>query len=283
MKRVLLLLYLILIAIVVLSVIVIPIISLIFASFMNNASLSNGIGSISYVTQNILSLDEVGNRIVSISKDVELIKLFFRSFSLSLIVAFIVSWLSWVTSYYITRKCNAFSSYSLPLSLFTYLTPPVILVLGLSSIWNQHSAEFIWLKMLFSHSVFLFPIGFVLSFGFWVQKPYEIDRMAAADGASFWERLLLHLGIKEFLYMSIIGTLIFMISWSDIIFSRVLASSDMDKKQLVDYIFHKLLSNSVIDEYGALALFSLLIVFVSVIISIIFGQAFYRAIIENKE
>ncbi len=262
--------------------VLIPVLFLVFASLMSDASLNDGIISLSYALKNTLTLLEIENRIISISENKFLLSLTIRSFILSLLVAITVSWLSWVIGFYTTRKVDYLASSCLPISLFTYLTPPIVLVIGLSSMWNNHSTSFVWLKILFCHCVYLFPIAFTLSVGFWVQKPYEIDRMAAIDGAAFWDRLILHVGVKEFLYMSIIGILVFMISWSDIIFSRVLASSDVGQRLLVDYIFQRLFSNSVIDAYGELSLFSLFIILVSALISTLFGMVFFHAIIENK-
>jgi len=260
-----------------------PILFLVFASGMGDESLTRGISSLEHVSQSFLSFDMLIIRFQDIFNDELMFKLLGHSLFLSFLVAIISSSFSLLLGYYITRHNSIFINMAIPtISLFTYLTPPVVLVISLSLYWSEHSQEYIWFKILFSHIIYLLPLALILAIAFWSQKPYEIDRISSSDGADFWERFLVHISIKEVLYFIIIAMLIFMISWSDIIFSRILASSDAEERLVVDFIFEFLSSADIIYPYGKMALFSLFVVGIASLFSILFGIVFYNGIIRNE-
>lgn len=258
-------------------IILMPLLTLLIASFMSSESLYNGIPSVTYAVGNFINFDEFELRLYSIFSDKLLIGSLIQSLITSGLCGLTVALFSWVAGYAYSRSTHILIKVSMPVVLTTYLMPPVTLVLTLSTAFKTIGGISSEVAIFIGHCIYLFPLGYVLSIGFWSQKSYEIDQLAIVDGGGKWDGFVLNHGGKELSYFSVIALLVFMVSWGDIIFSRVLASNDNNARLLVDLIFQKLFSNSEIEAYGEITLFSLIVIFISFILSALFSILFVKS------
>ncbi len=253
-----------------------PLLFFFAAAFMDDSALGSGIPSFTYAYENLISWDQMKARINYIYYDSYLNKSVVQSIATSISTAITVAISSWVAGYVFTRSNVWWIRITFPLSLATYLLPPAVLAIGISQYGNYMGGKFISLQIYVGHCVYLFPLAYALSIGYWSQKPLEMDRIAVSDGLKFWDRLIIHMGTNEISRLLGVGLLVFMVSWGDTAFSRIISGIENADRLLVDLVFQRLHSNSITEAYGALSTFSLIVLALSIFFSAVFGFTIMR-------
>lgn len=257
-----------------------PVFYLVVASSISDSRLSVGIPSLSYGFEYHIGATEFLKRVNYIFSDKEIYKSLTQSIVTSISCGITVALISWVAGYVYTRSSSLWIKSSLYVSLLTYLFPPAALAIGISDIGNIGEWFSVKLQIFLGHCLYLFPLAYVMSIGFWLQKPHYLDRMAASDGLAFFERIFAHMGGREMSRFFVIALLVFMVSWGDIVFSRVLGSADNSNRLLPDLVFQRLYADQLSEPYGSLAVFALFVVLIAAFFSAGLGFIMER---ENEK
>jgi len=254
--------------------VLLPVLFTASAVFLSNSSIEIGVNPFNF--RNYSSVSAAKN-FGAIKSDT----IFYASFWLTIVTAFTVSTLvafsSAITSYY-TSRVNLYNLSKLKiLPFFAYLTPPVILVLSVQSLPPSMIDHFPKILIVgLSHCAYFFPFSYALFLGYWEQSDFGLDRSAAGDGGTIHHTFILHfLSFKSptFIFALSISLLTFMLSWSDVLFSRILLGSG-DTRLLTDWFIDMMQASEIEERRGELAAMAILTFFLASLLSILFSVAF---------
>lgn len=247
------------------------------AIFLESSVLTSGLD---LSKPNSFSLENASKKIETTIGQDGMFSAFMRSVWVAMIVGVTTAWLAFLSAFLVVRIRLPFSSAVSGLGFLAYLTPPVLLMLSMS--WLSQFARgdsFALMLLIVGQATFLFPINYVLALGHWRSTPYEIDRAAAIDGANLLMRLRLHLAgmSPSTAYFWGLCLLTFMLSWSDVLFSKYLLQSYRDSRLLADLVIERLQSFEEVTARGELAAVAALCFVVAGVASLFYSIAFIKA------
>ncbi len=238
---------------VLLVVVLTPILASFAALFFRSERLTSGLQFLAWTDY---SLANALDKYRILAADGRLLSAFLRSLTLALAIGLLTAWSAMIAAFYLSRQRFRGSTLLRLAGYTAYLAPPVILVIALG--WLAAGARGPYsalLVLVAGQCTFLFPLNYALALGHWAQTPYEIDRTAATDGAGLLIRLKVHMaaGTPSFAFMGGLALLTFMLSWSDVLFSRYLLMRHPDQRLLTDLVVERLGANDVVTARGELA------------------------------
>ena len=236
-----------------LAIVLIPILAGFAAVFFRSERLTSGL---QFLAWQDYSLSNAVDKYRTLAADGRLASAFMRSLLLATVIGLLTAWSAMIAAFILSRQ-KFRGATALRLAGYTaYLAPPVILVIALA--WLAAAARgpiSALLVLALGQCTFLFPLNYALALGHWAQTPYEIDRTAATDGAGLLARLRVHMapGNPSLAFMGGLALLTFMLSWSDLLFSRYLLMRHPDQRLLTDLVVERLGANDVVAARGELA------------------------------
>ncbi|MCS6765582.1 MAG: carbohydrate ABC transporter permease [Candidatus Protistobacter heckmanni] len=111
------------------------------------------------------------------------------------------------------------------LIFFSYLVPPSIIFIPLSSIVFQYGLFDTRLALILTYPTFLVPFCTWLLMGYFRSIPYELEECAMMDGATRWQillRIILPLAVPGLISAGIFA---FTLSWNEFIYALTFVSS----------------------------------------------------------
>lgn len=193
-----------------------------------------------------------------------------NSFFVSLVVVVITNIVAIMGAYSLTKyhwfKREKFAS----LTLYSYMWAPIMIAIPLYILFSYVGMTDTRIGLIVAHVAFCFPFALWLLLSFFKEIPEDFEEAAMLDGANFWQRLFL-----VFLPSSLPGiittsTFIFILSWNDYIFARILISSD--SRMTIPVGIQNIYESSVTD-WGMLMAAGVITTF-PVLIAFIFVQKF---------
>lgn len=263
----------------ILLAIMLPILAAVVALFIDSTMLTGGIAS-STLTTTHFTISNATQKFSILFLNGDLIHAFFRSIAVAALVGITTSWLALISAYTLTRvELGKWGKLQI-LGYSAYFTPPVILATSYALLtqefMSQTSAVFV---VAAGQMSYFYPINLGLALGHWKSVPFEVDRVIAADGASFYGRLAQHMssgGVTWAFWLGL-ALLTFMLSWSDVLFSRYLLSGYPDQRLLTDLVIEKLNANDLIVARSELAAVATMCIMVASIASACYSVLFLKA------
>jgi len=256
--------------------VLIPLIATFIAAFNNDAALRGGIGIEQWQG---MSVSNFRRNVAVLSENKIFVPALIRSATLSCLVSLVVAWASAALSFAVSRTDLRRLSVFTLLAYAAYLTPPVILVVAINLAQDLLPKLPAFLVIFLGHCVFLFPLSYGLALGHWRQTDFEIDRVAAVEGAHFFKCFSMHctVGGSTFSFIAGIFMLNFMLSWSDVLFSRFLLIGSPEQRLLTDLVIDALDSSEILPSRGSLSVLSLLTVSLAIAASTAYALVFNHA------
>lgn len=256
--------------------VLVPVTATVGALFFENSQLAQGMQISAWSDYSLLHAIA---KFQTLEAEGSLLPALLRSLFVALVVGSLTAWSAMVSAFCLSRlNFGRFGAMRF-LGYAAYLTPPVILVISLGWLSAIASgATSALLVLVIGQSAFLFPLNYALALGYWTQTAYAIDRTAASDGAGLFVRLRVHVRSgPPFAFFGGLALLTFMLSWSDVLFSRYLLMRERDQRLLTDLVIEHLKANDVVAARGELAAVALLAVLIAGVAASAYAFLFNRA------
>lgn len=148
----------------------------------------------------------------------------------SVIVAFsvvtICSICSTIGAYSLTRyqfKGNDLFLFSV---LLGYMVAPIMIVIPLFIIMKTLGLANTLISLIAAHTAFCFPFALWMMHAYFKDFPIEYEKAALIDGAT-WSQILWHVVLPNvFPGLAAVAVFVFILSWNDYVFARILISGD---------------------------------------------------------
>lgn len=235
----------------------IPMGALLIASFLPNEITEKGIEimnsnwSFKHLTHqnfiNILSTD-----FIFVIKSVVL------TLKLSVITMIIVLVTSLLMAYILTRYRFRYINVVYHLALFGYFLPPIVLVIPFALFNRYMGLNSTWVNLVIPFVAYSLPIGIWLMKEYYESIPYDIDKITDLDKIRGFNKF--RYGYVPYLRYGIAAILIFtfLLTWNDVIYSKILSNGD-NNKTLVVLLEEKVLNDQNQTQYSSFAAISLII------------------------
>ena len=163
-------------------------------------------------------------------------------------------------------------------SLFVYMVAPIMLVIPYYIVMSWFGIANTHIALIIAHTAFCFPFALWLMKAYIQDLPDELEKAAMIDGAS-QGRAFLHVALPLATPgIAAISIFIFLLSWNDYIFARVLISGD--KLKTIPVGVEDMLNATVVD-WGMLMAAGV-VISIPVIIAFIFINRFLIIKLEHS-
>lgn len=254
-----------------------PVVATVVALFFGNAQLAHGLQLFSWPDY---SIENAAAKFRALQIQGNLLGSFVRSLLVAFCVGTLTAWSAMICAFCLSRMSLGRLGALRVLGFAAYLTPPVILVISLGWLAGLISGSgSAILVLVLGQCAYLFPLNYALSLGHWAQVAYEVDRSAASDGAGLFARLRVHMNSRapSSAFFWGLALLTFMLSWSDVLFSRYLLMGDRDQRLLSDVVIEHLKANDVVAARGELAAVAFMTALVAAAVAGAYALMFKRA------
>ncbi len=226
------------------------------------------------------SIANAAAKLRALASQGELLSALGRSLGVAILVGLLTAWAAITCAFHLSRLSLGRLARLNLLGYAAYLTPPVVLVISLS--WLAQFATGLASPLIvvaLGQGSFLFPLNYALALGHWAQVPYAIDRTAASDGANLSQRFAAHIssGTPSLGFFGGLALLTFMLSWSDVLFSRYLLLGEPEQRLLTDLVIESLKANDIVAARGELAAVAILSAIVAAFAAGLYAVFFNRA------
>lgn len=199
-----------------------------------------------------------------------------RNFGIYLLNTFLVAGVASAVSimigtlacYSITRFKFPGRNFIIPLVLFSYMLPPIVLIIPFYVVWNSVGLTDTRIGLTLTYISLTFPFSVLLLRSFFENTPKVLEEAAIVDGATKFQAFYKVTLPLVFPGMISVFIFVFILAWNDYLYASVLISSDL--KQTVSlglgiligkttiYSWVVLLAGGVITTLPVLLIFTLM-------------------------
>lgn len=168
-----------------------------------------------------------------------------NSFIVATSVVVICGTISTLGAYSLSRQRFRGDRYFIFSSLFGYMVAPIMIVIPFFMIMKLLGLANTLTSLIIAHTAFCFPFSIWMMYAYFKDLPLEYEKSALIDGASRSQALLHVVLPNVFPGLIAVGIFIFILSWNDYVFARILITGE--KAKTIPVGIEEIYSSSVVD------------------------------------